>query len=510
MKSSKEFDAVIFTDGQVMSFHYKTLGAYRVATELRNAGYSVLVIDFFGEWCAKEEDLYALLKKCISSSTKMVGYASTFFTWSVPEDNKTTYRSTRNALELSFFPTYYEKIAQYNSFIKELSPNAKIVYGGNRASEVNEELYNVGLDYIVRGLADKMIVDLMDEIVSGRGGRFSDVVQGVKIIDYDFKGAMFDFTQALTRYEPEDFISANEVLPLETSRGCIFKCSFCEYPLLGRKASEKGYHKTRDILTREFADNYEKLGVSNYIFVDDTFNESTEKLLEINAAIKDSGVPVRFFAYLRADLVKAFPEQIELLKEMGLQTAFYGIETLNPKAARAIGKGGDIEALKKSITHSKDVWGDDVLVFGSFIFGLPYEDEASINEWMSWVYQSNLDCFAVNPLYLVSSLWKSEITRNPEKYGYTFTSKEADFGWVNNQGLTQAHAKLLSEKWMDQSLRSHRLTASAWQAMLLQKYNISINTLCRTPRQSVEWQAICKNTASEWEEYKAKVFSLWP
>ena len=36
------------------------------------------------------------------------------------------------------------------------------------------------------------------------------------------------------RFEKNDFILPGESLPLELSRGCIFKCRFCQYPNIGK------------------------------------------------------------------------------------------------------------------------------------------------------------------------------------------------------------------------------------------------------------------------------------
>lgn len=500
------FDALIFTDGGA-GFHYKPLGAYRVATELRKAGYRVLVVDFFGKWCKNPDALAYLLRQAVSERTKLVGYSSTFFSWMEGGDDGAKFRDSQG-VKLSFFPTYYEKIAKLNGFIKSLNPNTKIVYGGNKASEFCADLYAIGIDYIVQGLADRMTVELMHDLAGGKPCPVFSEHDGVKVINYDAKAAMFDLTTAATRYESEDLIADYEVIPLETSRGCMFKCSFCEYPLLGRKKTDKSYHKTVETLASEFSENYERWGVHKYIFVDDTFNESTDKILDVKKAIDLADVPVEFFAYLRGDLLRAYPEQIGILREMGLRTAFFGLETLNPLAARAIGKGGNIDSLKRTITDAKAAWGDEVLVFGSFIAGLPHETEDTINEWMQWVYESDLDSFVVNSLYLVSSLWKSEITRNPEKYGYQFFEAEVGKHWVNDMGLTEQQASVIADSWMAKGYQSGRLKVDAWSGMLLQRYGYRFDELVNTPKNQIDWRRVLQLRDQEWMRYKEQLFSL--
>ena len=103
----------------------------------------------------------------------------------------------------------------------------------------------------------------------------------------------------------------------------MFKCSFCSFPLLGRNKHDLSYVKDPAILTKELVYNYEKFNTTNYMITDDTFNESTEKILTVKKAINDSGVNIRFFAYLRADILARFPEQMDILIDMGLMTATF-------------------------------------------------------------------------------------------------------------------------------------------------------------------------------------------
>ena len=46
---------------------------------------------------------------------------------------------------------------------------------------------------------------------------------------------------------------------------------------------------------------------------------------------------LKYRAYIRADLMGAFPETIDLLYQSGLRSAFCGIETLHERASKIIG-----------------------------------------------------------------------------------------------------------------------------------------------------------------------------
>lgn len=85
------------------------------------------------------------------------------------------------------------------------------------------------------------------------------------------------FCDKATIYEDEDAIVPGEALTIELTRGCRFRCKFCSYPLNGRKTND--YFRDQNSLYLELLQNYEKHGVTRYFFSDDTYNESTEKLL---------------------------------------------------------------------------------------------------------------------------------------------------------------------------------------------------------------------------------------
>ena len=52
-------------------------GTYRVATELREAGYTVQVVEFFTQW--REDQIIKIIDKFVTKETKLIGFSCTFF-----------------------------------------------------------------------------------------------------------------------------------------------------------------------------------------------------------------------------------------------------------------------------------------------------------------------------------------------------------------------------------------------------------------------------------------------
>lgn len=472
---AKKYDVVLFTDMNSRVYPARPLGAYRLATELRKNNISVLVVDFFSKWVQSPKEFDNLIKNCISDQTCVVGFSSTFF--SPEQTNKESISSWQDFMggNLFHWPDYnLNKIKVIINRIKKINNKVKIFYGGAMADNIDSNLKNIGIDFIVQGLADHSFVDSVIRIKNNKQPKFN-FKQDSKVIDYDVKGNSFDFPSSIVSYDKSDFIRKNEVLPIETSRGCLFHCAFCAYPLLGRNKNHPDYHKKSEQISTEIEENFHNWNVSKYMIVDDTFNESTEKLKLVYKAIQKSKVDIEFSAYLRLDLIARFPEQIKLLKDMGLRSAFFGIETLHEQAGKSIGKNSYkvIDLLEKI----RETWKDDVAIYGSLIAGLPYENYDTISEWMQWIYDKKhlLEIYKLTPLDINShSSFKSKICQNPEQYGYKFDNEGK---WINNVGFGLNDAIKLSNEWMDKGWQEGRLKLAGWDMMGMQNLGYSFHDL---------------------------------
>ena len=67
---------VIFTEVSYPGFG-RYAGTYRIATELRAAGYEVQVVEFFTRM--DQEELFKVIDKFVTRETKLVGFSCTFF-----------------------------------------------------------------------------------------------------------------------------------------------------------------------------------------------------------------------------------------------------------------------------------------------------------------------------------------------------------------------------------------------------------------------------------------------
>jgi radical SAM superfamily enzyme YgiQ (UPF0313 family) len=341
----------------------------------------------------------------------------------------------------------------YVQYIKLKNNKTKVIVGGAKS---NEYVFEPNIDNVFVGFCENMLLDYVHSL-SGKGPKriFN------KIIDYDRKAddPRFDFRSSMTRYVETDCIVPGELLTFEFARGCIFNCNFCSYPHRNQKTKDTA--KYQDTIYNELMENYTKWGCTRYMIVDDTFNDSTDKLIYIKEVIDRLPFKPKFWAYCRMDLFYSHPEQIQLMKDIGVTEVYYGLETWHDKTAKVINKGGKLSHKIEGMRRAKEIWGDDVYVTVGLVAGLPHDTVQSIHEASEWFKSEGkdyIDWFNVCSLTVypptdnLKYKFFSDIEMNLDKYGYTFPDVEnnpiewnrSDDGDINSK----SQADQLMDEWM--------------------------------------------------------------
>lgn len=426
----------------------RPLGAYQVASILRNHGYTVQVIDRW-HWFVREKGVpffQDIVRKYIGPETLWVGWSNTFWEGKPRQDGMLQNAYLQPAAEAvglteKGLNAFYMWRDRYN-------PNMKFVVGGAKTWRWSQQDFKF-FDFYVEGYADRMAVDLTNWL-AGKGEKPETVPNddGSEIINYDKRGDKFDFVNHVHKWHETDYIEQGEALPIEISRGCIFRCAYCSFPLNGKKKLD--FIRDPVTLREEFITNYEKYGITKYYYGDDTHNDSMHKLEFLyNEIYSKLPFKIEFATYLRLDLLAAHPESISLLKESGLVGTFFGIETFNHASNKSVGKGATEEKIYENLWKCKDVWKDQVHIHSGLMLGLPHEDEDTIMDWgmravskdspLDWSMITELHLF---PTYGKDAHWLNKMELNPDFYGYTFD--EDGINWTNNKGLTKRRAEQLA------------------------------------------------------------------
>jgi hypothetical protein len=405
------------TDAVTMT---KTLGIHKLACGLRNAGFEVLVINHLHIFSIDE--IKKILQQTVNHNTLFIGINSFYYQYTGDQDNCFTTVHKFNAIVYktkqpgSYLPHGILYNSEIKNLIKKLNPNCKIVLGGNDARDLE---YIKDYDYVIKGYADKSGVNLARHLAYGdKLNSSSRSVFGATIIS-DPVAQGYDFVGTPMQYTDDDIILPGEVLGIEISRGCIFRCTYCSYPLNGKKKND--FIKHEEVLYREFLDNYEKYGITRYTFSDDTFNDSRDKIEMIHRISKKLPFKLEYWAYIRGDLLAAHRDTVDLLVDSGLRACFMGIETMHPEAGKIIGKGGDRTKMIEMLDYLKNKYHDQISITGSFIFGLPEEPVDSMKETAQMLLNNTIkvDSFQIGALRInPHHAFLSEFDINYADYGY--------------------------------------------------------------------------------------------
>lgn len=385
------YHAVIFTGIDLGSYNYfRSIGAYRIRTELEGHGYKVKVIDHFQH--LSQEDIYDAFQKYVTKETLWVGFSSTFFNTSeLLKDREDFFTDLRKTFDTPF------------------------VIGGAKA--MVEDLSFA--DFYVTGYADDATV-AMTKYLEGKGDLKYFDFRGKKLVDSNKFYNRKDLSNILVNWKDEDCITPQQSLPIEIARGCIFNCAFCNFPMNNKKKFD--YIRTKEDMYNEFMRNYEKFGTTNYWFMDDTYNDSMVKLELMHEVITKLPFKLNFDTYVKPELLVRWPDQIDLLVESGLRGASFGLESYNKETRKAIQKGADVDKVLEAIGSIKQKSKGQVKVQVNLIVGLPYQSEESIRQSRERVVADpNIDLWYWYPLLIHSKEhheYHSPIDRNPEKYGY--------------------------------------------------------------------------------------------
>lgn len=436
------------------------------------------MIDFFSHYNTQE--ITAIINKFVTAETIWVGFSTTFM---LPVSQDIPDPGTANQMYDKLWDT---KILDYNSafpfdrqtmldmfdLIRSRNSSTKIVVGGARtwqALNYDGFIKKCRVDYYVQGYADTATVELTRWLHDSTNpepkfiGRHQNVIDSTA--DYDYQ----EFNNSNIKFLPTDIVTPDEYLPIEIARGCIFKCKFCNFSLLGKKRGD--YTKTKEALVNEFVYNYETHGTTNYMFMDETTNDSMEKaefLLDVT-----SGLPfkIRWGGYARMELFANNPSMAGIMQETGMAHTFLGLETFNKRSGEVIGKGMHPDRVKEVLTKLKAEWQNRVRITAGLIVGLPYETQQTLNELEQYLLSDacSLDSWVIHPLMLVEGQ-PSMFGQDPGKYGYSFDRTKSRMSWKNNE-MTFDDALTIAARIRNAT--DTRCRVNSWSHMRLQNLGYS-------------------------------------
>jgi anaerobic magnesium-protoporphyrin IX monomethyl ester cyclase len=342
---------------------YLPIGLAYLAAVLERSGHEVTVID-----CpALEIDHEKLRTKLASFEPNVVGITS------MTPTIQSTLLSARVA--------------------KEACPDARVVLGGPHATFMDREIldHEATVDIVVRGEGEQTLLELAQHAFDSKSSHGVDGItfrNGEQILRTPNRPFIQDLDQLpypaykyfpLSKYR----LFGKLFLPIITSRGCPFQCSFC----VSSRMFGKEY---RARSPKNIVDELELLrdvyGADAFTFYDDTLTLDRKRIFEICREIKTKKISIPWDCQTRVDQVSK--EVLAKMREANCQQIFFGVESGCQKILDAVKKKTSIEQNENAIRWAKDA---GLFVAISVIIGYPGETTDTLKQTLDFIRKAEPD-----------------------------------------------------------------------------------------------------------------------
>ncbi len=266
-----------------------------------------------------------------------------------------------------------------------------IVGGVHLSIYPRETLGYPEIDFAVTGEAERALPDLLAALVGGkdlsqvRGVAFKREDGGVVVTptakDVDVDEAPFPARHLLDNSIYYSFISQyRNFTCFITSRGCPYKCIFCEQgskPFRAR--SPKNVVDELEICVKE-------QGIRELDFFDSSFTIRKQRVIDICEEINRRKLDIVWAARTRVDCIT--DDVLKAMRRAGCNRIYYGIESGNREILQTLKKSTSLEMYREVVSLTR---ANDINTFGYFMVGNPYENEATIRQTIRLALELDLD-----------------------------------------------------------------------------------------------------------------------
>jgi radical SAM superfamily enzyme YgiQ (UPF0313 family) len=263
---------------------------------------------------------------------------------------------------------------------KRANPRCKVVMGGPHVHiYARETLSMPEVDFAVKGEGELAFTQLLSALEGQMpfdkvyGLAYRDIITG-QIKDNppappveDLDGLPYP-ARELTPINKYYSILArhNPITTMFTSRGCPYRCLFCDRPTMGRRFRS---HSAAAVVNEMEA--CVKLGIREFFIYDDTFNVNRKRVFDICGEIKKRKMEIAFDIRARADRMDE--EMLKELASAGCDRIHYGVESGNAEVLETLLKDLDLDQVRKIFKATRK-HGMKTLAY--FMIGNPGEDRA--------------------------------------------------------------------------------------------------------------------------------------
>lgn len=283
------------------------------------------------------------------------------------------YLEKAEILGLSPLTPHVNRAIRYAERVKKARPEVITVMGGPHATvDVDTFLDSGVIDYVIGGEAEDTIVDFAEGVEKGHSG-----LEHIPGIAFDRE----DGTRLSNPQPPliKDLdripFPAWDMLPFEryaamnkerlfyifTSRGCPFRCVFCQKELTGR-----GFRtRSVDNILDELEEISKKYNPGNVLFIDELFTCQKKRVYEICEGIMERGLKLNMSCETRVDMIDY--DMAKTMKRAGFNRMYFGVESIAQNSLDTLVKDYKAEKVVECLKMIRraGIWSKCFLIVGT-------------------------------------------------------------------------------------------------------------------------------------------------
>jgi len=267
-----------------------------------------------------------------------------------------------------------------------------VVLGGPHPTFLADEALEHA-DWVMRGEADSVITRFVDAVARKEGfaevpglswrseGRVVHNPLAQPVTDLDTLPA--PDLDLIRRQKPGHFdFAASHTLPLQTSRGCPYDCSFCSVTsMFGRRYRFRSAKPVvEELQSRSFAG-------AHVFFYDDNFTANPARARELLNAMIDANVKPEWSTQVHTDCAR-HEGLLPLMRRAGCETVYVGFESINPRTLELYDKAQTVDGMERAIAA---IHAAGIRVHGMFVFGSDADDQETIRRTARWAIAREID-----------------------------------------------------------------------------------------------------------------------
>ncbi|MFH0906926.1 MAG: radical SAM protein [bacterium] len=425
---------------------YAPLGLCYIASALKEKNHQVEIID-----CDTENNYVEKIKNSLKYfNPDVVGFYS--MTW--------TYRQSKN-------------IARE---IKKINPQIKIIIGGPQVTtfpkfSIDCHEFDFGVigegeitsQKLFEALEKNNPVDQIKGLVFKKNSEI--IINPKRELIKDLDSIPFPARKLLLMNKYFDiFTKKKKFATLIASRGCPFKCVFCDRD---NRMGRQWRVRSPENIIKEIKLIQKQYNIDEFMFFDDNLTSNKEWIYQLCKLIEKNNLKIIWECRTRVDLVDK--NLLETMKKAGCYRIRFGFESGNNEILKIIQKGITVE---QSLLCAKICKHVGMEMFGYFMMGSPYETEETLKQTLDLALKINPDFaifsktilipntelfdWAVENNYIKKDYWEKYLLGEETNGAPTINSKELSEETVN-QYISLANKKFyLRFKYLLKRLTSIR------------------------------------------------------